>query len=37
MNKVILDVSPAVINRTAVYHMVINVGEKLIEDFDTEL
>ena len=37
MNKVILDVSPAVINRTAVYHMVIDLGERLTSDYNTEL
>jgi glycosyltransferase involved in cell wall biosynthesis len=37
VNKVILDVSPAVINRTAVYHMVIDLGERLTSDYNTEL
>lgn len=37
MNKLILDISPAVINRTAVYHMVIDVGERLAIDYNTEL
>jgi glycosyltransferase involved in cell wall biosynthesis len=37
MNRIILDLSPAVINRTAVYHMVIDLGERLSSDFNTQL
>ena len=37
MKRIILDVSPAVINRTAVYHMVIDVGERLAGEYNSEL
>ena len=37
MKRIILDVSPAVINRTAVYHMVIDLGERLTRHYKTEL
>lgn len=37
MKKIILDVSPAIINRTAVYHMVIDTADRLNIDFNTEL
>jgi glycosyltransferase involved in cell wall biosynthesis len=37
MNKLILDLSPAIVNRTAVYHMVIDVSKRLSIDYDTQL
>ena len=37
MKMITLDVSPAIINRTAVYHMIMDLGERLSADFNTEL
>ena len=37
MNKIILDISPAFINRTAVYHMIMDIGNCLAKDFQIEL
>jgi glycosyltransferase involved in cell wall biosynthesis len=37
MLKIILDISPAIVNRTAVHHMVLDLGEQLATTFDLEL